>query len=322
MPDRRAGLARSKRRRRDAGKRVQGILVLDKRPGLTSHDVVKRVRRIYGVSQVGHAGTLDPVASGVLVILVGSATRIAQYLQEDDKEYHLTMILGRETDTQDITGKTVMEKDPGRLTRDQFLAAVDRYRGEYLQTPPSFSAVKHRGQPLYRLARKGTPVTADPRKVTIYRIGIEDWQPGRASLKVVCSKGTYMRTLCHDIGRDLGVGGCMESLVRARSGLFSLEDCLDLEDLAAAEDPLAHLRDAVSGLPFPRYEAGDGELEDLLRGRTVPWSGPERGTLVSVTRDRWLLALGRVVVKDGKPFLAPSKILEAGWKELFKSEDK
>ncbi|MBN2720258.1 MAG: tRNA pseudouridine(55) synthase TruB, partial [Proteobacteria bacterium] len=150
--------------------RVQGILVVDKPEGLTSHDVVQKVRRIYGIRQVGHTGTLDPIASGVLVVLVGSATRIAQFLQEEDKEYHLTMRLGVETDTQDITGKILREEDPTVVTRSDLERASRAYLGTFLQAPPLFSAVKHSGQPLYRLARKGVHVEVEPRRVTIFQM--------------------------------------------------------------------------------------------------------------------------------------------------------
>jgi len=146
-----------KRRRRN-DRDVSGVLVLDKPPGITSHDLVRRARRAFGTSRVGHAGTLDPLASGVMVLLLGNATRVAEYVQEDDKEYRVTLLLGRETDTQDVTGSTVAESEPGRVasvTRDELAGALASYTGTFLQTPPVYSAVKVGGQPLYRLARRG-----------------------------------------------------------------------------------------------------------------------------------------------------------------------
>ncbi|GBE15912.1 tRNA pseudouridine synthase B [bacterium BMS3Abin14] len=285
--------------------------MVDKEVGITSHDVVQRVRRILSMRQVGHSGTLDPIASGVLVVLVGSATRVAQYLQEDDKEYHLTLLLGIETDTQDVTGQTLSRMEASHITRDAFETAVNRYRGEFLQIPPSYSAIKHNGQPLYKLARRGISVTVDPRKVTVYRAEISGWEPPRAFLKVVCSKGTYMRTLCHDIGKDLGVGGCMESLVRTRSGNFTLKDAVDLDSLARdAAAPESLLQSPASGLPFERYEPEDDVLAQILMGRTVLWPGSEKAGMISVVSGSRLLALGEVVVKNEKTVFVPRRILE------------
>ncbi len=308
--------------KRKAGRlQCQGILVVDKEVGITSHDAVQRVRRIFGIRQVGHAGTLDPVASGVLVILVGSATRIAQYLQEDDKEYHLTMVLGTETDTQDITGEVLSRKDPSGVTRESFQAGLEAYRGSFFQTPPRYSAVKVGGQPLYRLARKGISVDVEPREVTIYDIDLVDWAPPRASLRVVCSKGTYMRTLCHDLGQDLGVGGCMESLVRTRSGRFTLEDSVSLDRVARSEEPETFLQEAASGLPFPLFEPDPQEAGDILMGRPVPWTDISSNGFVSITAQGRLLALGEITGTGGERRLSPRKILEPEGKELFKQND-
>ncbi|UCG38762.1 MAG: tRNA pseudouridine(55) synthase TruB [bacterium] len=301
---------------------VQGILVVDKPRGLTSHDVVKLVRKAFGIRQVGHTGTLDPIASGVLVILVGSATRIAQYLQEDDKEYHLTLRLGLETDTQDITGEVQREVDPAGTTLEDLEAACRKYLGTFAQVPPSYSAVKKAGQPLYRLARQGVRIEAEPRQVTVYRIEIPVWDPPRASLKVVCSKGTYMRTLCHDVGHDLGVGGCMESLVRVRSGRFSLEEAVDIDLVMSDPSPERFLKEAAQGLTFPVAEPDEDTLLKLVGGSDVPWEGaPETGT-VSITRKGRLIALAQVRQRNGSRMLSPHRVLEPNLKELFKFSDK
>ncbi|MFV1956338.1 MAG: tRNA pseudouridine(55) synthase TruB [bacterium] len=305
-----------KESKRPCERHLQGILPVNKDVGLTSHDVVQRVRRIFGIRQVGHAGTLDPVASGVLVVLVGSATRIAQYLQEDDKEYHLTLYLGRETDTQDITGTTIGEADPSGVTLQELESAIDRYRGSFLQVPPAYSAVKRGGQPLYRLARQGQTVKADPRKVTIYSIEMDGWDPPRASLKVQCSKGTYMRTLCHDIGRDLEVFGCMESLVRVRSGAFHIDDTIELDKLRSGTDPEKWLRNAASGLSFPEFEPEDADLAGLLQGRPVSWSGDQLEGMVSVVRNGCLVALVSVGESEGRMVIEPRRILKPA-KELL-----
>jgi len=290
----------------------QGILPVDKDVGLTSHDVVQKIRRIFGLRQVGHAGTLDPVASGVLVVLVGSATRVAQYLQEDDKEYHLTLLLGKETDTQDLTGQVENEADPSGVTLKDLESAIDGYRGSFLQVPPAYSAVKKGGQPLYRLARQGKKVVVDPRKVTVYSVQVESWEPPRARLKVHCSKGTYMRTLCHDIGRDLGVFGCMESLKRVRSGAFSLEETVKLDKLNEARDPGKYLLGAAAGLSFPIIEPDRDGLKKLLQGQAVPVTESGLEGMISVVRDGHLVALASVNETAGEMVMEPKRILEPG----------
>ena len=315
-------LARMKRTKKDQGSGVQGVLIIDKPEGLTSHDVVQKVRKAFAIRQVGHAGTLDPIASGVLVMLLGSATRIAQYLQEDDKEYHLVLRLGLETDTQDITGKVLSEADPSGITGASLDDAISSYMGTFSQVPPSFSAVKMAGQPLYKLARKGVRVQAQPRKVTVYSIEVSEIDLPRVSMKVVCSKGTYMRTLCHDIGRDLGVGGCMESLVRVRSGQFSIKDAADLEQVTKDPSPERWLRHAADGLGFPMAEPGDEDLMRLVSGTSIPCDDSDLEGFISVTRKGRLIALAQAMIEDGKVMLHPRRVLEPDLKELFKQMDK
>jgi len=317
-----ADLARMRKKKVDQGSGVQGILIVDKPEGLTSHDVVQKVRRAYSLRQVGHAGTLDPIASGVLVLLVGSATRIAQYLQEDDKEYHLVLKLGLETDTQDITGQTMNEGDPSGVTESDLNAAIDRYRGTFSQIPPSFSAVKRAGQPLYKLARQGVRIQADPREVTVYSIEVSEVNLPYVAMKVVCSKGTYMRTLCHDIGRDLGVGGCMESLIRVRSGQFPLEEAIDLERVINDPSPEQWLRQAADGLGFPVTEPGDEDLMRLVSGTRIRCDDCSREGFVSVTRRGRLIALAEALKTEETVMLSPRRVLEPDLKELFKQMDK
>lgn len=317
-----ADLARLRKKKDSQGSGIQGILIVDKPEGLTSHDVVQKVRQTYAIRQVGHAGTLDPIASGVLVLLVGSATRIAQYLQEDDKEYHLVLRLGLETDTQDITGKVLGEADPSGVTVDELKIAMDRYKGTFSQIPPSFSAVKRAGQPLYKLARQGVRVQADPREVTVYSMEMSEVDFPRVSMKVVCSKGTYMRTLCHDIGRDLGVGGCMESLIRVRSGRFPISEAVDLDRVVGDDSPEKWLRQAADGLGFPVTEPGDEDLMKLVSGTRIRCDDCAREGLVSVTRRDRLIALAEVLDADGTAMLSPRRVLEPDLKELFKHMDK
>jgi len=317
-----ADLARMRKKKDGQGSGIQGVLIIDKPEGLTSHDVVQKVRRAYAIRQVGHAGTLDPIASGVLVLLVGSATRIAQYLQEDDKEYHLVLKLGLETDTQDITGETLSETDPSGVTEDDLRTVIDRYRGTISQIPPSFSAVKRAGQPLYKLARQGVRVQADPREVTVYSIEVSDVDLPHVSMKVVCSKGTYMRTLCHDIGRDLGVGGCMESLIRVRSGRFSISEAVDIDQVVSDPSPEKWLRQAADGLGFHVTEPGDEDLMRLVSGTRIRCVDCSREGLVSVTRRGRLIALAEAQKADETVMLSPRRVLEPDLKELFKQMDK
>ena len=311
-----------KRKKADRSSGVQGILIIDKPEGLTSHDVVQKVRKAYAIRQVGHAGTLDPIASGVLVLLVGSATRVAQYLQEDDKEYHLVLRLGLETDTQDITGDILGEADPSGVTENDLRSVMGRYTGTFSQVPPSFSAVKVAGQPLYKLARQGVRVQAQPRKVTVYSIDISEVKLPRVSMEVVCSKGTYMRTLCHDIGHDLGVGGCMESLIRVRSGQFSIEDAAQLDEVTSDPSPGKWLRQAADGLGFPVVEPSDEDLLRLVSGTRIQGENCGGEGLVSVTRRGRLIALAEVIRADGTVMLSPRRVLEPDLKELFKQMDK
>jgi len=317
-----ADLARMRKKKDGQGSGVQGVLIIDKPEGLTSHDVVQKVRRAYSIRQVGHAGTLDPIASGVLVLLLGSATRIAQFLQEDDKEYHLVLKLGLETDTQDITGETLSEADPSSVTEGDLKSVIERYRGTFSQIPPSFSAVKRAGQPLYKLARQGVRIQADPREVTVYSIEVSNVDLPHIAMKVVCSKGTYMRTLCHDIGRDLGVGGCMKSLVRVRSGRFPISDAVDLEQVVSDPSPEKWLRQAADGLGFPVTEPGDEDLMRLVSGTRIPCEDCSQEGLVSVTRRGRLVALAEALKAEGTVMLSPRRVLEPDLKELFKQMDK
>ena len=209
---------------------LDGILIVDKPREWTSHDVVAKVRNYFRLMKLGHAGTLDPVATGVLVLLAGRATKIAARLLADDKEYRFVLRFGLVTDTQDSTGKVVSDAGdvPARSVA-QIEEALASFRGAIMQTPPMFSAVKVDGVRLYKLGRKGQEVERQQRPVQIAELVLESLDWPRATLRAVCSKGTYVRTLCHDIGQQLGMGGCMESLVRLRSGQYRLEQGISME---------------------------------------------------------------------------------------------
>lgn len=206
------------------------MLVVDKPAGMTSHDVVNVVRRLAGIRQVGHTGTLDPLATGVLVMLLGPATRLSQFLVGCDKVYRAGLRLGIATTTYDATGEIVGE-NPVSITTDEFEAALATFRGEILQTPPMYSAVKVGGKKLYKLARQGKEVQRKPRPVTIHRLKVLSWAPPDVCLEVACSSGTYIRSLAHDLGQVLGCGAHLATLTRMQVGDFCLEQSHSLDTL-------------------------------------------------------------------------------------------
>lgn len=215
---------------------MDGILNIHKATGMTSHDVVARVRKILKQRRVGHAGTLDPAASGVLPICVGQGTRVAEYLSESGKAYLAEIICGTVTDTYDAEGEVIRTSDWSTLTLPQIEQAVQSFLGPQLQLPPRFSAIKIKGQRAYKLARAGTEVTMEARPVTISNITISDWQAPRLTLGVECSKGTYIRSLAYDLGERLGCGAHLGGLVRTRSGPFELAQSVSLEQVAEAAE--------------------------------------------------------------------------------------
>jgi tRNA pseudouridine55 synthase len=213
---------------------ISGILNVDKPAGWTSFDVVKFVRGRCGEKRVGHAGTLDPAATGVLPVLIGRATRLTEYLANATKAYEATVELGVTTDTYDAEGEVVVRADASAVRREQAEAALASFRGEFMQTPPVYSALKRDGVPLYKRARRGEAVEVPPRPARADRLDITDWRPPFVGLHVECAKGFYVRSLAHDLGRALGVGGTLTGLRRSRAGSFRVEDAVSLDDLRAA----------------------------------------------------------------------------------------
>jgi tRNA pseudouridine55 synthase len=213
---------------------MNGIIVIDKPKGKTSHDVVMEIKKILGVEKVGHTGTLDPLATGVLPLCINEATKLAQFFNMDKKEYRATMLLGVKTDTLDVEGKTVAEKEPC-VGSEEIEKALNSFVGERRQTPPSYSAVKYQGRPLYKWARQGVVVDVMPRDIEIYRLSLEDVALPYVTFTVYCSKGTYIRSLCAEIGDMLGCGACLAELRRTRSGNYSEDAALDLTETAEGE---------------------------------------------------------------------------------------
>jgi len=208
-----------------------GILVVNKPAGISSQQVVTRVKRAMRYKKAGHAGTLDPEATGVLLICLAAATGLFEALQAHDKEYVSVVKLGIETNTYDMTGEVVAEREVPALTSDDVERVLENYRGDIEQIPPMFSALKHRGQPLYKLAWQGVTVERPPRPVTVREMELVELNSPEVTLRTVCSRGTYIRTLAHDIGNDIGCGGCIQTLVRTRSGPFSLDGAMTLDDV-------------------------------------------------------------------------------------------
>lgn len=215
---------------------IHGIINVYKEKGYTSHDVVAKLRGIAGQKKIGHTGTLDPDAEGVLPVCLGKATKVCELLTDKDKTYRAVLFLGQTTDTQDASGTVLETSDVSNLNESQVTEAVQSFVGEYAQIPPMYSALKVGGKKLYELAREGKTVERKARNVMIHSIKILRVDLPRVEMEVSCSKGTYIRTLCHDIGEKLGVGGCMESLLRVQVGRFVLADSLCLSEIQKAKE--------------------------------------------------------------------------------------
>lgn len=247
---------------------TEGLLCLDKSSGPTSHDVVREIRRLTSVRRVGHAGTLDPLATGVLLVCLGRATRLLEFLVGQPKSYVATIQLGRETDTYDAEGEIIAER-PVVVSTRQLSAALDAFRGQIDQRAPLFSAVKVDGQPLHRRARRGEVVEPPIRTVTIYQLDLVDRQESTLTLRVKCSSGTYIRSLAHDLGQSLGCGAYLVALRRTAVGSFTLDDATALNDLTP-QNWQKHLRPsdcAVSHLA--RLELTVEEAVTLFHGQSV-----------------------------------------------------
>ncbi len=226
---------------------IDGVLLVDKARGMTSHDVVAIARRALGTKKVGHCGTLDPLATGLLLITIGRGTKIQDLLMSEDKEYVGTIRLGEVTDSQDADGQVIETNPVPAFAREQIQRAFDKFRGDFYQTPPMVSAIKKNGVPLYKLARQGKQIEREPRFVRVYAQEIRDIRLTEIDFLVVCSKGFYVRTYADDIGRELGCGGHLSALRRTKSGRFSVDNAVSVEDLKAL--PRAELVSSVLSLP-------------------------------------------------------------------------
>ena len=289
---------------------VDAALLLDKPLGLSSNAALQRAKRIYRAAKAGHAGTLDPLASGLLVVLFGEATKFAGPLLDADKEYLATLKLGERTATGDAEGE-VLEKNTVKVTEAGVLSVLQRFQGEIEQVPPMHSALKHEGTPLYRLARRGQEVERTPRRVRISKLELMEFHGASLDLRVVCSKGTYIRVLAEDIGAALGCGAHLSALRRTASGRFRIEEAVSLEVLEKmnSEERMKRLLSLPALLEdLPRAELGAVEEARLRQGQALKISGLHAGLCAVVRPDGAVIGLGAA---DSEGALKPLRLTRA-----------
>jgi tRNA pseudouridine55 synthase len=284
-----------------------GVLRVDKPAGPTSHDAVDRARRSLGTRRIGHTGTLDPFASGLLMLCVGSATRIAEYLSDLDKEYSATVRLGVTTDTDDLTGAPLAEADAGAVTRGQVERALEAQRGTVLQVPPRYSAKKRGGERAYAVARQGRELELDPVPVTIHRLELTAFRPPELDLVVRCSSGTYIRAIARDLGAALGVGAHLSALRRTAIGAHTAGGALSFAGLADPAHAAAALQPTLTALAhLPRHDVDDADAADIRHGRAVRVDGADDAAVIAIAAGGRLLGIGELQ----RGLLKPRKVLQ------------
>lgn len=279
---------------------MNGIIVLDKPNGKTSHDMVSFMRRLTGIRRIGHTGTLDPMATGVLPICIGSAAKVSDMLTETDKRYRAEFVLGIETDTEDISG-SVLEKREVAVSEAEIREAVLSFVGKISQIPPMYSAIKQNGKKLYELARQGIEVERQPREVTIHSIDILDISENTVAIDVLCSKGTYIRTLCADIGKKLKTGACMTSLRRTAAGMFTIENSYTVEELEKRRDEISDLLIPTENVfaDLPPIYLNEKQTRSIVNGVRMTWrDGIENQSYRLYNEKREFLCVSRCV--EGK----------------------
>ncbi len=281
---------------------VNGIVIVDKEKGYTSHDVVNVIRKIFNTRKVGHTGTLDPDATGVLPICIGKGTKVCDMLTFSDKEYVARVRLGIQTDTQDISGEVIRESEVN-VTFDELKCISEKFKGEIMQIPPMYSAIKIGGKKLCDLARKGIEVERKPRPVTVYSIDISNFDGKEFDMKVACSKGTYIRTLCHDIGNALGCGAVMTELRRTKASVFSIDNSHTLESLKQRKEN-GTLNEVLSPVDsvfshMPELEISDGIKKRITNG-APSYIGAPLGTYRIYDMNKTFLCIGEVIKDNEK----------------------
>ncbi|MBQ6558641.1 MAG: tRNA pseudouridine(55) synthase TruB [Clostridia bacterium] len=286
---------------------MNGIIIVDKPQGKTSHDIVYAIRRLTGIKKVGHTGTLDPMATGVLPICIGSATKVADMLTLSDKAYTAEFVLGKTTDTLDAEGEILTETEVN-ITEDEIRAAVMSFVGEIEQIPPMYSAIKQNGKKLYELARQGIEVERKPRKVTINSIDILEINGKTVTIDVSCSKGTYIRTLCADIGERLGTGAYMTKLRRTKTGIFAISESYTLEELGTLNE-LGTLKNVLIPIDkifekYPEIILNEKQKKSVTNGVRMTYKGRENQVYRVYDENKNFLCISKII--DGKLTLEKS----------------
>ena len=275
---------------------MNGIVIVDKPQDWTSQDVTARLRRVFNTRRIGHGGTLDPMATGVLPVFVGRATRGVEFFEHAEKTYETVLRLGLTTDTEDIWGETLEER-PVAVSREQLDAVLEQFRGQIMQTPPMYSALKVNGQKLCDLARKGKEVERTPRPITIHELTLLDMGEDTLRLRVRCSKGTYIRTLCKDIGQALGCGGCMAGLRRVSAGEYTIAEAVPLQALLETEAPEQYLRNVDTMFRnYPEVKLTANQEKRCRNGNSFTLPLPD-GTYRAYSQSGEFLMLAKV--EDG-----------------------
>jgi len=289
---------------------VSGVLVVDKPVGLTSHDVVQIIRRGTGIRRAGHTGTLDPRASGVLVILIGPAVRLSEYVSASDKRYQATIHLGSSTDTFDADGRITSSFPVDSITEEKFNEMLQQFVGEMEQVPPPYSAVKVKGRRAYEMAREGEEVNLAPRIIKVYSLEVLEWAPPEAVVDVYCSSGTYVRSLANDLGNALGTGAHLVGLRRTKSGRFTLRDAVPLRRLQEAFDAGNWYRNLIPAAEaladWPMVELDADQVELIRHGHRVPAEAGQTGWARGVSQQGDLVGL--LEVDDATQEWQPRKV--------------
>jgi tRNA pseudouridine55 synthase len=298
----------------DVKNAISGVLVVDKPVGMTSHDVVQVIRNGTGLRRAGHTGTLDPRASGVLVVLVGPAVRLSEFVSASDKRYQAIIRLGSATDTFDADGKITQPEQQVNVTEDQFEKVLATFVGEIEQVPPPYSAVKVQGRKAYEMARQGEEVELAPRKITVHHLEVLEWAPPEVVIDVHCSSGTYVRSLANDLGTTLGCGAYLVGLRRTKSGRFSLRDATPLRKLQEAFNAgnwYQYLIPAAEALAeWPAVELSPDDVENVRHGHRIKAdSAAKPGSVRGVSTQGELVALMELVTGEtGEPEWQPKKV--------------
>jgi tRNA pseudouridine55 synthase len=279
----------------DVKNAISGVLVVDKPVGLTSHEVVQVIRHGTNIRRAGHTGTLDPRASGVLIVLIGPAVRLSEYVSASDKRYQAIIRLGATTDTFDADGRFTSKDETPEITEEQFETTLKTFVGEIIQTPPPYSAVKVHGRPAYDMAREGEEVQLEPRKIQVYSLELLEWAPPEAVIDVYCSSGTYVRSLANDLGDKLGCGAYLTGLRRTKSGRFTLRDAVPLRKLREAFDAgnwYQYVIPAAEALSdWPALELDNEKVEAVRHGHRVPAEAGVTGMARGISEAGELIAL-------------------------------